>query len=187
MWDFSALSQLLETCAGDGLCGNPSHVVETATVNSKKSASRHSFDNSDNTSTDTSTKKGKSKIDNFHLDTKKEDVDINRKHYKRGRSYTPSQRSRNRGEVDDDDFKHRSYSASEREERDDYNRRRTRSSSLVEKKSRAQEKVASTSTKAPRRKNSDRDSTLPPLQPRNDAPKTDPPRSDPTIESLFQY
>mmetsp|Transcript_9461 Transcript_9461/g.15674 ORF Transcript_9461/g.15674 Transcript_9461/m.15674 type:complete len:728 (+) Transcript_9461:77-2260(+) len=183
MWDFSALSQLLETCAGDGLCGNPSHVVDTATAKSTNSASRHSFDTSDNTSTEN----GKSKIDNFHLDTKKDD-DINRKHYKRGRSYTPSQRSRNREEVDDDDdFKHRSYSASEREERDDYNRRRTRSSSLVENKSRAKEKVTSASTKAPRRKNSDRDSTLPPLQPRNDAPKNDAPRNDPTIENLFQY
>ena len=177
MWDFSALSQLLETCGGDGLCGNPSHVVDSATV--RNSPSRHSFDNSDNTSTE----RGKSKIDNFHLDTR-EDVDVNRKHYKRGRSYTPSQRSRNRGEGDDDDDIQR-RSNSERQERDDrHHRRRTRSSSLVEKKSSAKEKVASTSsTKAPRRKNSDRDSTLPPLQPRNDAPKTDPA----AVEGLFKY
>ncbi len=183
MWDFSALSQLLENCTGDVvLCGNPSNVVDTATVKSKSSASRHSFDNDDGTDT----KKGNS--------AKKSEY-INRKHYKRGRSYTPLQRSRNREEKDDDDdVQHRSFSASDREDRDDLNRRRTRSASLVEKKSRlskkkvtltstkakldgkkskANEKTTSTSTKAPRRKNSDRDGTLPPLQPRNDSPKAE--------------
>lgn len=175
MWDFSTLSQLLENCTGDvTLCGNPSNVIDTATVKSKESsASRHSFDRND----DIETRNGKNE-------------NINRKQYKRGRSYTPSQRSRNREEeVDDDDVRNRSFSAIVSEERDDLNRRRTRSASLVEKKSRsskkkvtlvsrkdekkskAMEKTTSTSTKAPRRKNSDRDCTLPPLQPRNDSPK----------------
>ncbi len=182
MWDFSALSQLLENCTGDvTLCGNPSNVVDTATVKSKgSSASRHSFDRND----DTETQKGNGD---------KQDEDINRKHYRRGRSYTPSQRSRNREEEEDDDgVQHRSFSGTtDREERDDLNRRRTRSASLVvkklsrsskkdatlastqdEKKSKSNEKTtASTSTKAPRKKNSDRDCTLPPLQPRNDSLK----------------
>lgn len=166
MWDFSALSQLLENCTGDvTLCGNPSNVVDTATVKSKgSSASRHSFDRND----DIETRKG---------NNAKKDENINRKHYKRGRSYTPSQRSRNREEEeDDDDVQHRSFSAIDREERDD-NRRRTRSASLVEKKSSrsskkkvtlASNEKKTTSTKVPRRKNSDRDCTLPPLLPRND-------------------
>lgn len=167
MWDFSALSQLLESC-DVGFCGNPSNVMDTASVKSKNSASRHSFDENDGTKG----KPNKSKIGNFHLDTKVDD-DINRKHYKRGRSYTPSQRNiiTEEDDDDDDDVQHRSFSAmTERKERDDCNRRRTRSASVVEK-SRAKEKATSKKEKAPRRKNSDRDTTLPPLKPRHDSPK----------------
>jgi len=165
MWDFSALSQLLETCGDVGLCGNPSNVVETTSEKSKNSASRYSFDEHD----DTETGNGKSKIGNLGIHAK-EDDDINRKHYKRGRSYTPSQRNRPKEEEDDDDdIQHRSFSASDREARDDFNRRRTRSTSLslVEKKSKAKEKVTSTK-KAFHRKNSNRDCALPPLKPRTD-------------------
>ena len=125
MWDFSALSQLLENCTGDvTLCGSPSNVVDTATVKSKgSSASRHSFDRND----DIETRKGNSA---------EKDENINRKHYRRGRSYTPSQRSRREEEEEDDDVQHRSFSGTtDREERDDLNRRRTRSASLVESKS----------------------------------------------------
>lgn len=157
MWDFSSLSQLLESC-NDGLCGNPSNVMETASVESRGSASRHSVDDND----DTRTNKSKSRVDE----------DINRKYYKRGRSYTPSERNRNREEEDDDDIHHRSFSESksDSEERDDFIRLRTRSASLVVKKSTAKEKV--TSKKGPRRKNADRDtSTLPPLTPRNTPPR----------------
>mmetsp|Transcript_28240 Transcript_28240/g.56818 ORF Transcript_28240/g.56818 Transcript_28240/m.56818 type:complete len:708 (+) Transcript_28240:220-2343(+) len=162
MWDFSALSQLLETCGDVGLCGNPSNVVETTSEKSKNSASRYSFDEND----DTETGNGKSKIENLGIHAK-EDDDINRKHYKRGRSYTPSQRNRPKEDEDDDDIQHRSFSASERETRDDFNRRRTRSTSLslVEMKSKAKEKATSTK-KAFHRKNSN--CALPPLKPRTD-------------------
>ena len=168
MWDFSALSQLLESCGDVTLCGNPSNVVDQPSVKSRSSASKYSFDESEGNST----RKGKDDIDNFHLDSKRDD-DIKRKHYKRGRSYTPSQRRGNREEREvNDTTQHRSQSASKRDESDDGNRRRTRSASLVENKSRTKEVAANnTNSKAPRRKNSERDSALPPLQPRNDSPK----------------
>jgi len=163
MWDFSALSQLLESC-DVGLCGNPSNVMDNSNVKSNNPASNNLLDENDVTKG----KPSKSMIDNFHLDTTVDD-DINRKHYKRGRSYTPSQRNIIREEAEDDvSSRHRSFNVTELEERGDCNRRRTRSASLVEK-SRAKEKA--TSKKAPRRKNSDRDTTLPPLQPRHDSPK----------------
>jgi hypothetical protein len=148
MWDFSSISNILEAC-DVGFCGNPLNLTAR---------------NSDHKVTK---KPSKSKIEDFRLDTKT-DEDFNCKQYKRGRSYTPSQRVRNSEGEDEEDIRNRSFNGYNKlEQRDNESRRRIRSSSLVEKKSK--EKVAS--TKAPRRKNSDRDGTLPPLKPRSDSPK----------------
>lgn len=174
MWDFSSLSNILDAC-DVGICGNPSNLMET-TVEGRNAASKQTHNEND----DLQVKPTRSYIEEFHLDAKTNES-FEQKQYKRGRSYTPSQRRRNRDDEEkDEDSRNRSFNVyNDDDQRDDDSRRRTRSTSHFEKKSKGspkgKSKEKSRPTKGPRRKNSnnsDRDGTaLPPLQPRSNSPK----------------
>ena len=168
------LSNILDAC-DVGICGNPSNLMET-TVEARNAASKQTHNEND----DLQVKPTRSYIEEFHLDAKTNES-FEQKQYKRGRSYTPSQRRRNRDDEEkDEDIRNRSFNVyNDDDQRDDDSRRRTRSTSHFEKKSKGspkgKSKEKSRPTKGPRRKNSnnsDRDGTaLPPLQPRSNSPK----------------
>ncbi|KAL7542551.1 hypothetical protein ACHAXR_012899 [Thalassiosira sp. AJA248-18] len=116
-WDFSSLSSLLEACDA-GLCGSIANVMDTSgsgldhnvdpsvqSTASQSARSKHSFEEEDTATTpphqskdNRSPKLKQLKTVNGVADTPrpKEQLNHDKKYFKRGRSHTPSRHNRNR-------------------------------------------------------------------------------------------